>query len=253
MKNKLAYFSLGSVVIGSLMVGSSAFAQTSPSHLQGMGRMPGVFGTVTAVSGNTLTINSKPRQRDATAPSSDVTYTVDASGATVTKNGTTSSVANIASGDVIMVKGAVTGTSVVATEIRDGMPQERRMMRQDVASVIQGNGQPVIGGNVTAITGTTLTVTNKSNVVYSVEGASAKIEKGGAVSSLSNIVVGDGVIVQGTVNGTSVVASSVIDQGTPPVKTGTGTSTSTPGTQGGFMEGLFGSVGGFFHRVFGFF
>ncbi|MDB5195461.1 MAG: hypothetical protein JWO84_645 [Parcubacteria group bacterium] len=48
------------------------------------------------------------------------TYTVDASSATVTKAGASASLASIAVGDKIFVKGTVAGTNVTATSISYG-------------------------------------------------------------------------------------------------------------------------------------
>lgn len=70
-------------------------------------------GVVTSVTGTTIVMNEE-------ADEGGAAYTVDASGATVRKNGATSTVSAITVGDKIFVKGTVTGTSVVATEIRDG-------------------------------------------------------------------------------------------------------------------------------------
>jgi hypothetical protein len=114
---------------------------------------------------------------------------------------------------------------------------------------ITGNGQPVIGGTVSAVNGSSLTVTNKSNVTYTVDATNAAVVKGNATSSVAAIIVGDGVIVQGAVNGTTVTASSVIDQGSAPAQVVPGSGTPAP-THGG---GLFGAIGGLFHRLFGFF
>jgi hypothetical protein len=113
---------------------------------------------------------------------------------------------------------------------------------------MNGNGQPIIGGTVEAISGNTLTVTNKSNATYSVDTVNAIIRKGMATSTLANISVGDSVVVQGVVNGTTVTASSVIDQGT--FNPRDESATTTPKHQGG---GFFNMIGGFFSRLFGFF
>ena len=84
---------------------------------QGLRAYNGVFGTVSAISGTTLTVTSNA-QNGGTA----TTYIVDASSATVTKSGTASSVSAIAVGDTIMVRGTVSGTNVTAKTIMDGMP-----------------------------------------------------------------------------------------------------------------------------------
>jgi hypothetical protein len=175
------------------------------------------------------------------------TYTVDATGATVTKDNAASSVSAIAVGDTLMVQGTVSGTSVTAKTIRDGMPAMRGGQGGPGAggSPIQGNGEPVIGGAITAISGTTLTVNAKAGINYSVDASGAVVKKGNATSTVSAITVGDNVVVQGTVNGTSVVASSVMDSGAP--------KTTTSGTAKGGMGGFMGAIGGFFQHLFGFF
>ena len=257
------------------MLGGTAFAQTTtaapPSGAWGGGsghRAPGVFGTVASISGDTITVTSKGFGSNATAK----TYTVDATNATVTKAGASSSISAIADGDIIMVQGTVSGTNVTATAIRDGVMGGTGGgrfggpgMRGNVSSTssrgnempgkeisnITGNGEPVIGGTVASISGTMLTITNKSNVTYSVDASNATVNKGGASSTVSAITTGDSVIVQGTVNGTAVVASSVIDQGVAPTAASTATP-ATSGAHGGFIGGLLGGIGGFFQHLFGF-
>jgi hypothetical protein len=88
----------------------------------GMGR--GVHGTVSAISGNTLTVTSTNPQTQVAS-----TYTVDATSATVLKgDGTTkpaaSTLSAVAVGDNVSVEGTVSGTSVTAKMIIDGpMPK----------------------------------------------------------------------------------------------------------------------------------
>jgi len=188
----------------------------------------GIGGTVASISGTTLTVTGKTGPNGGTA----TTYTVDASNATVTKSGASSSVLGIAVGDTVMVQGTVSGTNVTATSIRDGQ-----------APSIQGNGQPVVAGKVTSVSGTTLTIANNSNTPYTIDASSAKVTQGQNTITTSNINTGDTVIVQGTVNGTSVVASSVIDQTRP-----ASTTSSSSGQQN---PGFFGSIGQFFMHLFG--
>ena len=198
----------------------------------------GVVGTVSAINGTTLTVNSKARPNGGTA----TTYTVNASGATVIKNGAASSVLNIAVGDTVIVQGTVSGTSVTAKTIRDGVAQP----------VIQGNGQPVVAGSVTAISGNTITITNKSNVTYSVDATNAKFVVPGITNpTISNVASGDNLVVQGTVNGLNVTASSVIDQKTS-VNNGSGDSNSSNQKPKGFMDGMMSGISNFFKHLFGF-
>ncbi len=200
----------------------------------------GISGTVSAINGTSITVNSKARPDGGTA----ITYTVDASSATVTKNGAASSVSNIAVGDTIMVQGTVTGTNVVAKTIRDGAAQAQ--------PAIQGNGQPVVAGKVTVISGSVVTITNQSNVTYTVDASAAKFVVAGVTSpTILNVAVGDNVVVQGTVNGNSVTASSVIYQKAKP-KTGENNSGNSQKPAGNFMGGIMGGIGNFFKKLFGF-
>jgi hypothetical protein len=224
----------------------------------------GVFGTVASVNGNTLTVTSRGWSGKSTSATptptavAPTTYTVDATNATVTKNGTASSVSGIAIGDTVMVQGTVSGTSITATAIRDGVPAAHAPGAPKPSPVIQGNGEPVIAGTITAINGGVLTVSNKSNVTYTVDATSATISIKNAKSTLGSVAVGNSVVIQGTVNGTSVTATSVVDQGTPKVRSATTTTATTTasansansGSKG--SGGFFGSIGSFFKHLFGF-
>ncbi len=252
------------VTVASLAVALPAFAQTTPvtnqpaqaeKHGQrgmggeGMGMRRGIRGNVTSISGTTLTITS-------TNPKDSTTkiYTVDASNAKVNKDGASSSVSAIAVGDTVMVAGPINGTNVTASNIFDGKMNLNRQPRpegQGQPENFTGNGQPVVGGKVTSINGAIISITNRGNVNYTVDATNAKINKQGIASStISNISVGDTIIAQGVVNGTSITASSIDDRPTPPVQqnvTNNGTTnTGAPQQQPGF----FGRVKNFFSRFF---
>ncbi|HUC88697.1 MAG TPA: hypothetical protein VMR49_01565 [Candidatus Paceibacterota bacterium] len=234
-------------IVASLALASSAFAQTNSSAAsQGnrgfngkgrimMNRIPGVFGTVSAVNGTSITVASKigPKANSTAIPT---VYTVDASNAIVTKDNNSSSVSSIAVGDTVMVEGSVTGTSVVAKTIRDGIGTRAGSAMPNSKMIVQGNGEPVIAGNVTAVSGETVTITNKSNVTYTIDATNAKIQKGNATGTIASITVGDNVIAQGTINGTAMTASSIIDQVSAKKES----------------KGFFGAIGSFFSRIFGF-
>ena len=285
MKNK-KYISgvMALAIIGTLATAVPAFAEnniglnlstnistgTRPAlngHLGvGVGRTmmkPGVFGTVSAVSGTIITVTSthrvmSPKNTNGTTPSTSsgqatttapvtTTYTVDATSATITKNNVAGNVLNIVVGDTIMAQGTLTGTNLVATTIRDsvmtrtpGVAGTGTNAGKNQPSPITGNGQPVVAGTVSSVSGNTLTITNKSNVTYTVDTTNAKIVEGQTTITVSNIVIGDSAVVQGTINGNTVTASSVIDQ-----KANTG-STTQP------KKGFFGSIGSFFSHIFGF-
>jgi hypothetical protein len=221
----------------------------------GMGPMghalstPFVVGTVSTVSGNTLTILGKEGFGSTTATT---TFTVDATNATVKKNNATSTVSNILVGDTVAIQGTINGSNITATTIRDGVFARPIMGTgyKNTASTtlpIVGNGEPVVAGTVSSVNGSTLLITNKSNVQYTVDAANAKIIEGQNTIVISNINVGDAVLVQGTINGTSVVASTVVDQANP-VKTATTSAEKNQNHMGGF----FGGIGQFFMHMFGF-
>lgn len=259
------YAIAGATVASTLLLAGTAFAATTNSghwgpgmngHIQG-NMHPGVAGTVTAVSGSTITISSTshgPRGQGTSAAtqSTATTYMVDASNATVTKSGATSTVASIAVGDTVMVQGTVNGTNVTATMIRDGMPggMHPGQGQGGMMANFKGNGQPVIGGTVNAISGSTLTITNTSNVTYTVDDTNATVIKQGATSTASSILSGDRVVVQGTVNGSSVTASTIMDNG---ATSAAQQNTGSPQTQTPKNAGFLGMIGGFFHKLFGFF
>ena len=203
---------------------------------------PAINGVVTAVSGNTITVTSKRGlgmmgrgERASTTPKT-VTYTVDATNAKVVKNNATSTVSAIAVGDNLLVQGTV------ATNIRDGL----MMNRGTSTPPFLGNGQPIVAGNVSTISGNTLTVNTGTDVTYTVDVTNAKFNQGQNVITLADVKTGDRVIVQGTVNGTTIIASNVMDQ------TRVNTNNQKSDNQNKPKQGLFSRIGGFFSHMFGF-
>lgn len=115
MLNKQHFISAGAgaLLVASVGAGALTFAQTSTTTptvppIQ-KAHMPGVGGTVSAVSGNTITLTGK----------NGTTYTIDAGAATITKD-LTVTVGDVKVGDTIVADGTVSGTSVAATIIHDG-------------------------------------------------------------------------------------------------------------------------------------
>jgi hypothetical protein len=215
---------------------------------RGMAR-PGVVGTVSAINGNILTVSGRTGFG---ANKTSTTYTVDASNATVTKNRVASTFSAIAVGDIVAAQGTLTGTNLVATTIRDGVMTRgqgkgpKDGVTSKVPPPITGNGQPIVAGTVSSITGSTMVITNNSNVTYTIDITNAKITKGVNTASITDVTVGDMVVVQGTVNGTNIVASSIIDQ-TKPLN-----NPNAQGTNQGKHLGFFGGIGSFFAHIFGF-
>lgn len=252
-----------------LLVAGTALADTSASQTgrgwgHGMGTRPAVVGQITAINGSSLSVESKRFGKDEdTGGVTSTIYAVDASGATIYKNGSTVSLSDVVVGDFVAVQGTVSGATVTATEVRGGIGPRagmRRSMpgmegwRAPGTAAIAGNGQPVIGGTVGAVDASVVIVNTASgNLSYNVDVANATVMKRGATSTPSDIAVGDRVVVQGSVSGTSVTASSVIDHGAVPASTNTNTSGNTETTHRGIMGGFFGAIGGFFQHIFGFF
>jgi hypothetical protein len=176
------------------------------------GRMmaPGVFGKVTAVNGVTITIlGGRPT-------GTQTTFTVDASNAIVIKNATTSSVGNIAVGDVIVAQGTVNGTSVATTRIIDGvMPGRGKLMM----------GFP--GGKFGDASGT-----------HEMGDTTSSRERGERMRP----------------SGTPPFASGTFpgnDHGFRGLPSSTANGTSEPHDNGNASSGFFNSIGDFFGRMFG--
>lgn len=223
---------------------------------------PEVVGKITAINGTTLTVDGNaPRQRgnkDKDAErGSRTTYTINASSAQVFRGAATTTLTSLVVGDTVSVQGTVDGTTVTATSIRTGVIGMGNMLRKveqklkdrplpPAQAVMQGNGQPVVAGTVTAQSGSTLTLTNKGNVSYAIDAASATVIKRGATTTLASVIVGDSVVVQGTINGTAVTASTVVDHGVAATSTEKREDVRPLG-------GIFKQLGGMFSRMFGFF
>lgn len=107
------------------------------------------------------------------------------------------------------------------------------------------DAKPHVGGEITAINGTTLTIqgfsrdgmkngmrndaqknagqnsTQKNETTYTIDASQATFEKNGTAATLSTFAVGDRVMIEGTLNGTSVVATKIFG-GMPMMKVGPG-------------------------------
>jgi hypothetical protein len=162
----------------------------SPSGLLNWSFDPALIGTVTAVNGSTIIVK---------AGQNGTIYTVDTNNATVrTATGST-----IAVGDTVLVQGAINGTSVVATSVLSAKA------KGDLKKQIIDNFTGIVG-QITAINGTTVTVLGKNNVTYTITATNAKIWKNkNKMVALSDLKVGDTVIVQGTINGSAVTATNI--------------------------------------------
>lgn len=136
-----------------------------------------IHGTVTAVSGTTLTLSGK----------NAAVYTVNAASSTV-DDGT---LADIAVGDTIKVKGTVSGTTIIASRISD-----REMGRRGIEAQLEN----LRAGIVTGVSSSGFTITRfgtgtSSSVITS---ASTTIKVNGKVTTSSAITQGSTVVVVGT-------------------------------------------------------
>jgi preprotein translocase subunit YajC len=148
----------------------------------------GTTGTVTATSDDSITIKA----------SNGTTYTVDISDAQI-RGATANSIEN---GDKVYIQGVTNGTNIVATLVIDG--------KAKTAAPSDDDKRTAVVGTVTAKSGSTLTVLGKNGMSYTVATANAMIwADGSQSSSVSNIDVGDSVIIQGTISGSSVTAAKV--------------------------------------------
>ena len=167
---------------------------------------PAADGTIGTVNGSTFTVVDQK---------SGITFTVEAGSATIEKipdqstmtqgmrpTPTTVTVADLKSGDTVRVEGSVSGSVITATHIMDG-----KMMGRGFGG---GHGLRGNGGTVTAINGNTLTITGKNGTSYTVEAGSSTVSKI-TTGSLSDIKVGDEIMVHGSTSGTTITATNIVD------------------------------------------
>ena len=145
--------------------------------------------------------------------------------------------------------GKTSGATITATRVMDGLPKmgegKKDQRPDDTKPTFVGNGMPVVAGKITAITGNSVTLTNRENVTYTVDVTNAKVEQKGVATTVSALAVGDMAIAQGTVNGTTVTATSIIDQGVAPTPKQADETPQSPE-----KKGFFGKIGAFFGRFF---
>lgn len=195
-------------MVSAQTVTTTSAATTSTAPPQGgpgrQGGDPGIHGTVTSITGTDITLTEESRDSSTTT-----TFSVDASGAVVMKDGASSTLSAIAVGDKIGVQGTVSGTSVTATTIEDGRPNGAGGKGPGGDRGGKGGpggaGGPHVEGYVSAINGNTITLTE------TIDASGATITKDGVSSTLSNIAVGDKIMADGTANGSSLTATHIMD------------------------------------------
>jgi hypothetical protein len=159
---------------------------------------PTVMGTVASINGTAIVLTGK----------NGISYTVDASKATLTKaKKSPITITDIKAGDTLRVFGVVSGTNVVATKIIAGA-----FVRANHPVGAKDIKTPGMSGKVTAISGTTITLTTKNSKVYTVDATNAVIIKSPKTTiKVSDIVVGDSLRVTGAITGNNVVATKIYD------------------------------------------
>lgn len=194
-------------------------------RMMGAGQVPGIAGKVTGVDTGAMTITVQG-MRDSTT-----SYDVNVSNAVIKKNNATTTVSAILVGDTVMVRGKVSGSSVVATSVRDGAFGQGMGRQGNGSSTPEGMGRPwngsgtppyasgtrpmappTITGTIAGVNGSMLTVTGSNGTTYTVDASNATlIKKGSSASSISAINVGDSVQIEGNASGTSVTATTILD------------------------------------------
>ena len=197
------------VVVTGPVTGTSETAKTINDRSM-IGR--NIFtGTVTAVSGSTLSIDTMIKK-------TKTAYTVDVSAAVLSKgmgSGTTIALADIHVGDRVFAIGSLSGTNIAATSVRDlGTLGMKNKMLPSQAAINHGK---MFMGTVTAVNGSTITMSGRNKTVYTVDASAATFTKGfgktATTITLTDIKVGDRISSSGTLTGTTIAATSVRDQG----------------------------------------
>lgn len=185
-------------VITAVTIAGGNWKDSWPENANWNNLKPGVTGIVTGITGTTLSVKNDK----------GVVYAVDATNAKLQKEkGEKIAISDIKIGDTVFVQGTVSGTSVVAKNVFDV---------QIYVEKAEEAYKPDISGKVTAMNGSMLTVVTDNNTSFTVDVTNAKLRtvRNQEVSSkytVSNIKVGDTVWVKGSLNGTTFVATSLVD------------------------------------------
>lgn len=173
-----------------------------------------VSGQVIAVDNATITMNGRLMDGRATATT---TYTVNTTNAIFIVDGATTTIASIAAGDTIIVMGKVEGNIISATRVSKGSYSYQ---------YTNNNGKVVekyefqVSGQVTAINSANIELfvvkraaqtgaTSTTN--YTIDASNAVFYDHGATTTIASIVAGDNITVSGQLNGTTIVASRIIE------------------------------------------
>ncbi len=214
--NKKQVFAVSGAVAVSLLMAVPAFAETTstitpatakhPSHFAvkgGMHKFNGIIGTVSAINNDTITVTSK----------TGTVYAVDATHATIQKGfgktATALTVSNIAVNDMVAVQGTVSGDSVTATRILDGIAKR--------SGTYVANGHQQLAnaafGTISNVNGSTLTLTRKTKsgtdeTVTVTTTPSTIYKKNGKADTASDVAVGQRIVAMGTKDSSGNIAAA---------------------------------------------
>jgi hypothetical protein len=108
----------------------------------------------------------------------------------------------------VQTAGATSPTATTAEPVTANDPADAPSAAPEVHKHAPMGGD----GNITAVNGTTITMTEESDeggASYTIDASKATFDINGTTGSISSLKVGDKIFVQGTTNGTSVAATSV--------------------------------------------
>ncbi|HEU4327161.1 MAG TPA: DUF5666 domain-containing protein, partial [Roseiflexaceae bacterium] len=189
-------------VLALVLVGGATGASAAPGG-RGPGRGPGGQGApggeVTAVSSNSITVSS-PRGAATITTTASTTYQV---------NGAAGSLSDVKVGMYVRAEGTAGTNSFTATRVVASTEKPAQPGRP-------GRG---LGGDATAINGSTITINTPRGSVKIVTSASTTYQVNGAAGSLSDIQVGMFVCAEGTTAGDgTITATRVIASNTKPAR-----------------------------------
>ena len=177
----------GTNVVATLIVDAKGQSVAEPQDDE---KRSGIAGTVTAKSGSTLTVLG----------TNGTTYTVATADASVWKNRNEStSIGSVSVGDTVVVQGTINGSRVAASKVY-------------AVSIPESTANGDIRGTVTAIDGNTITILASGGASYTVDTRDAAIrDRKDRDAGMDSIDVGDSILVQGDVDGSTIDAAVVSD------------------------------------------
>jgi hypothetical protein len=150
-----------------------------------------VTGTVASVSGSVITLTAK----------NGGSYAVNAASAKIMKSGAAVDVSTIQAGDLLMARGTLSGLSMTATTIVDGVVQKPVNTTEQKTEANKGTHR--VMGAISAINGTSLTLTlparqGQTVVSQTVQtGGSTTVTKDKAAATFADLATGQNVMITG--------------------------------------------------------